>query len=91
MLPTSVLDAILNLLYDHIEKSGDSQARVKWAPGTVAIWDNRICTHVSNFLSQLAISLTFNMQTAILDFDLDPTARRHGVRITPQAERPVGA
>nr|GAT43652.1 predicted protein [Mycena chlorophos] len=38
-------DNILNFLYDHIDKSGDIQARLKWAPGTVAIWDNRITAH----------------------------------------------
>jgi sulfonate dioxygenase len=39
-------DAILNLLYDHIEKSADSQVRLKWEPETVVIWDNRLSTHV---------------------------------------------
>lgn len=39
-------DTILNLLYDHIEKSADSQIRLKWEPGTVVVWDNRITTHV---------------------------------------------
>jgi len=69
-------DAILNLLYDHIEKSVDSQLRLRWEPGTVVIWDNRVSTH-----------------TPILDFDF-PEAKewvRHGVRITPQAERPIPA
>lgn len=32
------LDTILNFLYDHIDKSGDCQARVKWEPNTVVLW-----------------------------------------------------
>jgi len=36
---------ILKFLYDHIEKAGDLQARVKWEPGTVVLWDNRITAH----------------------------------------------
>ncbi|KAI9068009.1 TauD-domain-containing protein [Trametes sanguinea] len=66
-------DAILNFLYDHIDKSADNQARVKWEPNTVVLWDNRITAH-----------------SAILDFE-KIGARRHGARITPQAERPIPA
>ncbi|PIL30953.1 hypothetical protein GSI_07122 [Ganoderma sinense ZZ0214-1] len=66
-------NAILNFLYDHIDRSIDNQARVKWAPNTVVLWDNRITAH-----------------SAILDFEKGGH-RRHGARITPQAERPVPA
>lgn len=38
-------DHLLNFLYDHIAKSQDLQARVKWAPGTVVVWDNRVTAH----------------------------------------------
>ncbi|TID16965.1 TauD-domain-containing protein [Venturia nashicola] len=38
-------DNLLNFLYDHIAKSQDLQARVKWAPGTVVVWDNRVTAH----------------------------------------------
>jgi sulfonate dioxygenase len=38
-------DAILRFLYDHIAKSADCQARVKWEKGTVVVWDNRITAH----------------------------------------------
>ncbi|TCD62044.1 hypothetical protein EIP91_007539 [Steccherinum ochraceum] len=41
-------EAILRLLYDHIDKSGDNQARVKWSPNTVVIWDNRVTAHSAN-------------------------------------------
>ena len=48
LLPIMNVDAILNFLYDHIAKSGDLQARVKWSPNTVVLWDNRITAHVSS-------------------------------------------
>jgi len=41
------LETILKFLYDHIDKSADLQARVKWQPGTVVLWDNRVTAHVS--------------------------------------------
>ncbi|KAF9650698.1 TauD-domain-containing protein [Thelephora ganbajun] len=68
-------DAILNLLYSHIEKSADSQVRLKWEPGTVVIWDNRITAHTAILDFDLP-----NMNWV-----------RHGVRITPQAEQPIPA
>ncbi|KAI0080042.1 TauD-domain-containing protein [Panus rudis PR-1116 ss-1] len=64
---------ILNFLYEHIDKSGDNQARVKWTPNTVVLWDNRVTAH-----------------SAIVDYG-DSKERRHGARITPQAERPIPA
>ncbi|KAG6891056.1 hypothetical protein C0995_014145 [Termitomyces sp. Mi166 len=63
-------ETLLKFLFDHIDKSGDNQARVKWQPGTVVLWDNRITAH-----------------SAIVDYK-DSRERRHGARITPQAERP---
>ncbi|KAG6919601.1 hypothetical protein DXG01_004265 [Tephrocybe rancida] len=63
---------ILRFLYDHIDKSGDNQARVKWQPGTIVLWDNRVTAH-----------------SAIIDYK-ESGERRHGARITPQAERPIG-
>ncbi|KAI9462333.1 hypothetical protein BJY52DRAFT_141516 [Lactarius psammicola] len=66
-------DNILNFLFDHIDKSGDNQTRVKWTPYTVVLWDNRITAH-----------------SAIVDYG-ESMERRHGVRITPQAERPIPA
>jgi sulfonate dioxygenase len=38
-------DYLLKFLYDHIALSQDIQARVKWAPGTVIVWDNRVTAH----------------------------------------------
>jgi len=36
---------ILNFLYDHIAKAGDNQARIKWSPNSMVLWDNRITAH----------------------------------------------
>jgi sulfonate dioxygenase len=38
-------DFLLKFLYDHIAKGQDFQARVKWAPKTVVVWDNRVTAH----------------------------------------------
>lgn len=38
-------DYLLKFLYDHIALSQDLQCRVKWAPGTVVVWDNRVTAH----------------------------------------------
>ncbi|KAK5070173.1 hypothetical protein LTR64_002010 [Lithohypha guttulata] len=38
-------DYLLKFLYDHIALSQDIQARVRWAPGTVVVWDNRVTAH----------------------------------------------
>ena len=42
----ALTEAILNFLYEHIAKAGDLQARVRWTPNTVVLWDNRITAHV---------------------------------------------
>lgn len=64
-------DALLELLYSHIERGHDFQVRMRWKPRTVVLWDNRITTH-----------------SAIMDYGTTGL-RRHGARITPQAERPT--
>jgi len=38
-------DVLLKFLYDHIGFGADFQARVKWQPGTVVVWDNRVTQH----------------------------------------------
>jgi len=38
-------DLLLNFLYDHIAKSGDHQARIKWEPFSMVLWDNRVTAH----------------------------------------------
>jgi sulfonate dioxygenase len=32
-------DYLLKFLFDHIALSQDVQTRIKWAPGTVVVWD----------------------------------------------------
>ncbi|KAF2688129.1 alpha-ketoglutarate-dependent taurine dioxygenase [Lentithecium fluviatile CBS 122367] len=38
-------EALLNFLVNHIGRGIDYQARVKWAPKTVVVWDNRVTSH----------------------------------------------
>ncbi|GAB7360724.1 hypothetical protein MBLNU230_g0600t2 [Neophaeotheca triangularis] len=38
-------EALLRFLFEHIAKSADLQARVKWESGTVVVWDNRVTAH----------------------------------------------
>lgn len=40
-------DALLKFLFDHVAYGLDFQARAKWAPGTVVVWDNRLCQHTA--------------------------------------------
>jgi hypothetical protein len=39
-------ETILKFLHDHIGKSGDDQARVKWQPNIVVLWDNGVTARV---------------------------------------------
>ncbi|KAI9745632.1 MAG: hypothetical protein M1818_001166 [Claussenomyces sp. TS43310] len=40
-------DYLLKFLYDHIALGADFQARARWAPKTVVIWDNRVAVHTA--------------------------------------------
>jgi sulfonate dioxygenase len=40
-------DYLLKFLYDHIALGADFHARVKWEPGTVVVWDNRVTSHTA--------------------------------------------
>ncbi|KAF7163462.1 hypothetical protein CNMCM5623_008363 [Aspergillus felis] len=42
-------DWLLKFLYDHIALSQDLQTRVRWLPGTVVVWDNRVVAHSALF------------------------------------------
>lgn len=38
-------DCILHFLFDHIAKRQDLQCRVRYEPGTVLVWDQRVTHH----------------------------------------------
>ncbi|KAL9083182.1 MAG: hypothetical protein Q9159_005949 [Coniocarpon cinnabarinum] len=38
-------DALLKILFDHINFGQDFQCRVRWRPRTVVVWDNRVTAH----------------------------------------------
>jgi len=38
-------DALLQFLFNHIGRGIDYQARVRWQPKTVVVWDNRVTAH----------------------------------------------
>lgn len=38
-------DYLLKFLLDHIGRGIDYQARVRWEPKTVVVWDNRVTSH----------------------------------------------
>ncbi|KAJ5732309.1 hypothetical protein N7493_003790 [Penicillium malachiteum] len=38
-------DALLGFLLAHVGRGIDYQARIRWAPGTVVVWDNRVTAH----------------------------------------------
>jgi sulfonate dioxygenase len=44
-LLSSETDITKKFLYDHVAYGADFQARVKWAPKTVVVWDNRVTLH----------------------------------------------
>ncbi|KAJ6485742.1 TauD-domain-containing protein [Mycena sanguinolenta] len=85
-------DLLLNFLYDHIAKSGDHQARIKWEPMSMALWDNRVTGKSSVPMHECnsADLSERTAHTATVDY-AHLKARRHGARITPQAERPIPA
>lgn len=38
-------DYLLNFLFDHIAKRADFQCRVRYEPGSVLVWDQRVTNH----------------------------------------------
>ncbi|KFZ19095.1 hypothetical protein V502_03821 [Pseudogymnoascus sp. VKM F-4520 (FW-2644)] len=66
-------DALLQFLYTHISRGIDFQARVRWAPSTVVVWD-------------VSYPQIVTSHSGIVDWTTGE--RRHLARIQPQAERP---
>jgi sulfonate dioxygenase len=79
-------NAILELLYSHIEKGADFQTRLRWKPRTVVLWDSMYSIIIEK-QGSIAVSDRITAHSAIVDF-AKTSARRHGARITPQAEKP---
>lgn len=80
-------DALLGFLLAHISRGIDYQARIRWAPKTVVIWDVRLFwTYDTNLDRLINIQNRVTAHSAIIDWTTGE--RRHLARITPQAERP---
>ena len=79
-------DAILELLYNHIEKGADFQTRLRWKPRTVVLWDSEYRGNLEMTHADMGPD-RITAHSAIMDYGLTKV-RRHGMRITPQAERP---
>jgi sulfonate dioxygenase len=78
-------DYLLKFLYEHIAWSQDIQARVRWRPNTVVVWDNRVSRDLIPCLKR-ADNKQVTTHSALIDWQ--DGQRRHIARITPQAERP---
>ncbi len=75
-------EALLGMLCRHLAAALDCQARVRWAPGTVVLWDNRNTVHtpIPDFETGEAAELDDNGEPVF----------RHAFRITVIGERPYG-
>jgi hypothetical protein len=69
---------LLNFLYDHIAKSGDHQARIKWEPMSMVLWvcslvSSRslvlILTRMSSIQDNRVTGQCFFRETHVLDID----------------------
>ncbi|KPV74736.1 uncharacterized protein RHOBADRAFT_53685 [Rhodotorula graminis WP1] len=65
-------DTILNLLYDHLERGHDFSVRARWSEPGTVVLWDNRVT----------------AHSALVDWNDGIQGRRHGARITPQAERP---
>lgn len=57
-------DYLLKFLYDHIALSQDLQARVKWKPNTVVVWDNRVTGGCRNPFQHTSIAANFGLNSS---------------------------
>jgi len=79
-------DYLMKFLLEHIAFGQDFQVRMKWAPGTVVVWDNRVTTHSAILDWKDGQSMCTPLYD-IESYELTVLGR-HVARITPQAERP---
>lgn len=85
-------DAITDMLYRHLQTGLDFHTRVKWEKGTVVVYDNRMVYVVQAATTLVQFELTISrMHSVVLDYPLGENEKRHHIRITPQAERPIPA
>jgi alpha-ketoglutarate-dependent taurine dioxygenase len=61
-------DALLKFLYDHIGRGIDYQARVRWAPKTIVVWD--VSTYLALQKPLLIIDRTVSPLTLLLSIGL---------------------
>lgn len=82
-------DFLLQFLFNHIALSQDIQARVRWRPGTVVVWDVRVpCSHTPVVYKYANLQLQNRVTAHSALYDWEDGQRRHLARITPQAEAP---
>ncbi|KAJ7780300.1 hypothetical protein DFH07DRAFT_1055915 [Mycena maculata] len=76
-------DLLLTFLYDHIAKSGDHQARIKWEPMSMVLWVRPSSISVLEIYYIICrITALCTAHSAISDYS-HLKARRHGARDHP--------
>jgi sulfonate dioxygenase len=58
----------------------------RWEAGDVAIWDNRVVNHSATF--DAYVSVSHRASTLASAYRCQPSLR-HGLRVTPHAEKPL--
>lgn len=83
-VPKAESDNTLAFLRDGFAQQTDATVRWRWEAGDVALWDNRVTTHSATFVSVPPADVLFT------DHGQDAyPSQRHGLRVTPLAERPL--
>lgn len=78
-------------MYDHIAGGYDFTVRFKWQKNSVAVWDNRVTVHngeCHKFETSEILFFIINHAFSKAIFDYTDIGRRHGLRVTPQGEKP---
>lgn len=76
-------NAVLAMLFSYLVRSQDFHTRVRWEPGTVVVYDNRIVLHSAVLDYDLAAE-----EGGDLCENGSLRGMRHIIRVTPQAEKP---